>query len=365
MDQPWLRLEFEAEESINLAESHGAEADARGRLVTGVQGLLPPIRIATNIGDADPVPAAASVAAEAPLAEELRAVRGLMAETPALVNYQVQTALPAATTLRIGWVAGLLLLAIGMPALLRIDTLMGTPNRWPGVAEAFAAVQATRADDLVVILWGYDPATAGELDLVMEPVMRHLLAQRTRPAVLSLLPGGVASAQRLLAYVRETPRAGGLTQTAELGRPVTYVYAPGGAAILPLLARNPAAVWGEGAPAATAPPSLVIVAGAQAEDVQQWLEQVQPFLAAPVVAVTGAGADPILRPYLASGQLAGLVSGFDGAHTYQRLLDSFVAPEHLPRLVRQIALQNWGHIAIFIVIALGNLAALMGREAGS
>jgi hypothetical protein len=362
-------LEFDAEETVDVAESHGIDAEARGRLVTGVQALLPPIRIATNIGDADPVPAAEAVTPATLAAAELRTVRGLMAETPALVNYQVSTALPAAGSLRIGWIAALVLLAIALPALLRIDTLTGTPNRWPGVGEAFAAVQATRSDDLVVILWGYDPATAGELDLAMEPVMRHLLAQRTRPAVLSLLPGGVASARRLLAQVRETPRPGGLTQTAELGRLVTYTFAPGGAAVLPLLARNPAAIWGANTPAAPrglpASPALVVVAAAQAEDVQQWLEQVQPLLPAPVIAVTAAGADPILRPYLASGQLAGLVSGFDGAYVYQRLLDPFVAPEHLPQLVRQIASQNWGHIAIVIVIALGNLAALMGREPGS
>ena len=359
VDQPWLRLEFEMDETP-VEESQVAEAEGRGRLVTGVQGLLTPIRIATNIGDSDPVPAATTTPDEL-AAEELRLVRGLMAETPSLVNYQVATALTGATTLRVGWIAGLVLLAIGLPALLRIDSLMGTPNRWPGVDDAFATVQATAPDAPVLVLWAYDPATSGELDLAMAPVMRHLLARRTRPAVVSLLPGGIAAARRLIAQVRAAPGPGGLAQAADLGRPVTFTYVPGGAAVLPLLVRSPAAA---GVPEGSTPPSLVVVAAAQAEDVQQWLEQVQPLAPGPVVAVTGAGADPLLRPYLASGQLAGLVSGFDGAYAYQMRLDPFVAPENMPRLTQQVTLQNWGHLAILVVIALGNLVALMGREPG-
>ena len=364
VDQPWLRLEFDTDEPLPPGEGQegqGTEAEGRGRLVTGIQGLLTPIRIATNIGDRDPVQPTAPTTPDEIAAGDLRLVRGLMAESPSLVNYQVPTTLANATTLRVGWIAGLLLLAIGLPALLRIDGLRGTPNHWPGVDAAFAAVQATAPDAPVLVLWAYDPATSGELDLPMAPVMRHLLAQRTRPAVVSLLPGGMASARRLIAQVRSAPGPGGLAQTADLGRPVTYTYVPGGAAVLPLLVRDPAAA---GIPPTATSPDLIVVAAAQAEDVQQWLEQVQPLAPGRVVAVTSAGADPILRPYLASGQLAGLVSGFDGAYAYRSRLDPFVAPESAPRLAQQITLQNWGHLAILAVIVLGNLAALMGRGPG-
>ncbi len=358
-DQPWLRLEFEPDEASPDPTGQAAEAEGRVRLVTGVQGLLTPIRIATNIGDGDPVPTAATTTPDELAAEELRLVRGLMAESPSLVNYQVPTAPAGASTLRVGWIAGLLLLAIGLPALLRLDGLAGTPNRWPGVDAAFATVQATAADAPVLVLWAYDPATAGELDLAMAPVMRHLLARRTRPAVVSLLPGGIAAARRLIAEVRTAP--GGLAQAADLGRPVTYTYVPGGAAVLPLFLRDATAA---GLPATAARPDLVVIAAAQAEDVQQWLEQVQPLAPGPVVAVTGAGADPLLRPYLASGQLAGLVSGFDGAYAYQLRLDPFAGAENMPRLAQQVALQNWGQLAILAVIVLGNLVALMGRGPG-
>jgi hypothetical protein len=113
------------------------------------------------------------------------------------------------------------------------------------------------------------------------------------------------------------------------------------------------------------PPALVVTFAAEAEQVQHWLEQVQPLSRTPVIAVTGAAADPILRPYLDSGQLAGLVSGFDGAATYARKLDPFADPDANPTLIRQIVLQNWGHLALLAAIALGNLAALLSRENGA
>ncbi len=139
---------------------------------------------------------------------------------------------------------------------------------------------------------------------------------------------------------------------------------------MPLLARDPALALLENimvaAPeqrAGLVPrPGLIIAAAANSEDVQQWLEQVQPLDRIPVIAVTAAGADPILRPYRDSGQLSGLVSGFDGAYAYRRLLDPFAAPEANATLLHQIILQNWGHFALLAAIALGNLASLLSRE---
>ena len=51
--QPWLRLEFvpDDEASHDLDLESETYFDDSGRLITGVQGLLTPIRIATNITD--------------------------------------------------------------------------------------------------------------------------------------------------------------------------------------------------------------------------------------------------------------------------------------------------------------------------
>jgi hypothetical protein len=177
----------------------------------------------------------------------------------------------------------------------------------------------------------------------------------------------------LIAKVRAAQGTDDLALAADLAQPITYAYLPGGAASLPLLARNPALALLEdyriNSPEpneSVAPdPGLVVVAAARSEDVQQWLEQVQALDRAPVIAVTAAGADPILRPYRDSSQLTGLVSGFDGAYAYRRLLDPFIAPENNASLLQQIILQNWGHFALLAAIALGNLAALLGRDGGA
>jgi hypothetical protein len=226
------------------------------------------------------------------------------------------------------------------------------------------------SNSLVVVYWAYDPATSGEVNLAMQPVMRHLLQRRARIAVISTTPGGIATAERLIAQVRADQGLDNLALAADLAQPITYAFLPGGAASLPLFARDPTTallenillVPSEQRQELVQRPALIIAAAAQAEDVQNWLEQVQPLDFAPVVAVTTAGADPILRPYLDSNQLLGLVSGFDGAYAYRQLLQPFVAPEDTLALLRQIVLQNWGHVALLAAIALGNLAALLSRE---
>lgn len=370
--QPWLRLEFDAGDEPE-AESSGDEGppgEDEPRLITGVQGLLAPIRVATNIGDDDlALPSTAPLPSTTDLsAEQIRLIRTLMAEEPAPAP--PLGAAPGRAGLSVGWVSALLALAVALPALLTLGGPRGEPMEWPGVAEAFNTVQTLTPENLVVVYWGYDPATAGEIDLAMQPVMRHLVERRVRLAVISTLPGGPAGARRLIAQVRTgVERPSALELAAESNWPATYTYLPGGAAVLPLVARDPeaallddpSAVTESTRNAVTRAPNLVVVAAAHAEDAQEWLEQVQPLERTPVIAVTGAGADPILRPYLDSGQLRGLVSGFDGGYSYQHLLEPFTPHTSPRRLALQVILQNWGHMALIVVIVLGNLTALLGR----
>ncbi len=378
-EQPWLRLEFSAGDATDdIEDIASGEAEPSGeadepRLISGIQGLLAPIRIATNIGDDDPVPPAA-----APLppttdltAEQVRLIRTLMAEELAPAPDPGRPSPPP--RLRVGWAFLLLALAIGLPALLTLGGPQGEPMAWPGVEEAFTAIETLPPDSLVVVYWGYDPATADEVNLAMRPVMHHLVERRARLAVVSTLPGGPATARRLVTQARTgVERPSSLDVAAETNWPATYAYLPGGAAVLPLLARDPVTALLDDPAVATEAtrnalaraPSLVVVAAAQAEDAQEWLEQVQPLERTPVVAVTGAGADPVLRPYLDSGQLRGLVSGFDGGYSYQHRLEPFTAHTSPPWLTAQVILQNWGHMALILVIILGNLAALLGRGEG-
>ena len=339
------------------------------RLVAGIQGLLDPLQIANEGGD-QPEIFAPPITAE-PFAmsmEQIRRIRTLLTDDPVLLDMPGTASYQPPTRLHLPWLMLLLTLAVALPIVLDLFGPVGAPVQWPGVAEAHTFIDTLPTDTTVLVLWAYDGATAGEMDLLALPLVSHLLARGIQPIVVSQLPGGPAMAQRL--FDRAT--AGLLDDDrvqlpADRALAIQAGYLPGGAALLSWVAQEPATALTRHVPAsatdlpltevALARPALTIVIAAQAEAVQQWLEQGQPLQYAPTLAFTSAGADPILRPYLASGQLSGLVSGFDGAIAYQQLstVKLVVAEEAL--LNRQLILQNWGHFAVLLLLLLGNLAA--------
>lgn len=107
---------------------------------------------------------------------------------------------------------------------------------------------------------------------------------------------------------------------------------------------------------------LVVAIAPTADDIQQWLEVVQPVNKLPVVAVTGAAGGPVLQPYLQSGQLAGLVSGFDGAASYQSMRADTLSDADARRLTLAVDAQNWGALALLIVLVAGSVVAITRRE---
>jgi len=343
-----------------------------GRLIVGVQGLLDPVRIADDLtGEPTPTQLPRTPSAIDLDSELLRRLRTLVTQDPTLLNTPAEIEWRPLRMLRIPWIFALLGLMVGLPVLLLYARPVGNPHAWPGVAEAYTTVQNLPPAAPVLILWGYDPSTADEMDLVALPMMAHLFDRQSRPVVVTLLPTGLATARRLFARATADQSA---NQTFD-ARPNPTVYSeigflPGGAVALSWLGQNDnfslidsEKLTPELAQALAAGPALAIVVAAQAEDVQQWLELVQPLAQmrrTPVVAFTSAGADLALRPYFASGQLRGLVSGFDGGYTYQQLRARPLSQpeETLYRL--HLVFQNWGHMAFLLIIVLGNLAALLG-----
>lgn len=339
------------------------------RLVTGIQGLLEPVQIASELSE-DRGTTASLPSVTPPFAiqaEQLRRIRSLVTDDPVLLDAPLASGQPASIRLYLPWLSLLLTLAIALPIVLELLGPVGTPQPWPGVAEAYAVIDALPADTTALVLWEYDAATAAELDLVALPLVSHLLTRRIQPIIVSQLPGGAAVADRLFTRAIAGLRAD--TTFRFIVDRELYMnagYLPGGAALLSFVAQDPglalvrhsplAPIASPLASGAVSAPALTIVVAAQAEAVQQWLEQGQPLQGQPTLAFTSAGADPILRPYLASGQLSGLVSGFDGAVTYQKLRSVHLAVAEEAFFARQVVLQNWGHFALLCLLLLGNLA---------
>ncbi len=363
-DQPWLQPDFagpddapvtgadeEEPEDVDAGVAENTEIPvAAGRLVSGIQGLIEPIRVATVPGEGDGEPL---VTAGNPLdPDRLRRIRMLMAEEPILAaagesmtaggNLTRSPAHPL--TLWLPWAFLLIGLVIAIAVFWQLTRPTGAPRQWPGVQEAFAAVDSLPPQATVQVLWAYDPATAGELDLLAAPIVRHLLDKGAQLQIVSLLPNGPATAQRLLAAVHDERTQ--LRRGAGEAAVAPARFLPGGVLALPGLGQQPA--------------DLAVVFAAEAEDVQGWIEQVAARNGAPVIAATGAGADPPLRPYLASGQLAGLVSGYDGAAAYTELRDELPARSRERELQLQMVGQNLATIVFLFLIVAGNLALLVG-----
>ena len=371
--QPWLRPEMDDADAATPPTPDPRTEERR--LFAGLQGLLDPVEMQ------DPVPPLAIP--QAPVGRTLdtethRHLRTLAGSGMTLAEGTPAPARPLPPVRGVGWIALLIGLALGLPVLLLATSPDLKPHLWPGLIEAHAVIDQLAPGAPVLINWAYDPATAGEMDLVAQPVMEHLLARRAQLVVISQLPGGPATARQLFAQAATDLRrsAGPLFPAGSLqGQMVEGGFLPGGASVLPLLGQDSAeTISGAAVPSpsgslsaqavsalAAQGPALSIIFAAQAEDVQEWLEQVQPLDGTPVIAVVSAGADPILRPYLDSGQLSGLVSGFDGAFNYSARLPFAPSLDQTTRLQVQAVAQDWGMWLILLLILAGNVRGLMGR----
>ena len=367
-EQPWLQTADDALDQVD----EPVQATS-SRTIAGLQGLLPPLNLSSRAPDAT---AGGTVASSVTLnPEQASEVRFLMGDTPApMAETLTLSTRRQRPSLHIPWLFWLLGLAVALPVFLLLREPSGTPRQWPGVQEAYNSIAGLPPDAAVLVSWAYDPATAGEMDLLAVPVVRHLLDQRAQLAVVSLLPGGPATARRVVADALFYASNDVMLDTTERFAMadqllVENIFLPGGVAALPLVAQAPVMAFsGDGdtisaeqRAALAQTPALTVVFATRAEDVQSWLEQVAPLNGTPVVAVTSAGADPLLRPYLDSGQLSGLVSGFDGAYSYARLTGDSRSLDVEEQLRVRLAAQNWGQLALLLILVMGNLAGLLGR----
>jgi hypothetical protein len=103
-----------------------------------------------------------------------REVRLLMTGDPEMAAsppFAVQRPL----SLRSAWVFGLLALAVIAPLVFGWVQPAGQVQQWPGVESAYTAIASLPPASTVLVNWAYDPASAGELDMVALPAISQLL----------------------------------------------------------------------------------------------------------------------------------------------------------------------------------------------
>lgn len=325
------------------------------QLLGGGMGYLELVSVSGEM----PAPAADLRPPQGGDSEHWRTLRTLLRDEPVLATAGV-----GGSTLRVNsrplWALLLLLAAALAGMLLAGGVWQGAPQTLPGATAAFAALRALEVDDDVLVIWMADPATAAEVNLAALPVVSHLLESEARSLVVGTRPASLAAARRLYA---EAVR--GLDESAMRSVVDNWVgdglFVPGGQTALALVAADPVRALSF-VPSVTPEPRLVLLVAANPNDVQEWLEAGWPRLRLPTVAVLPATGDPLLRPYMQSGQLDGLVAGYDGAATYQAQRENALGGDAAALQLRVSHAQNWAALAVVVVLAAGNVFTLFGRR---
>ena len=161
----------------------------------------------------------------------------------------------------------------------------------------------------VLLVWGYDAGYGGEMDPLARALLRHLAQRQARIDLVALSPASLGQARLTVAGLR-----------ADAGAIAVQGYVPVSEAGWRLLANGAAAALGATEPVesvAIADYALVLILGDSAATVRGWIEQVAPYTGVSPYALVTARSEPALWPYLATGQLRGLLGAAWAAPEYE------------------------------------------------
>lgn len=200
----------------------------------------------------------------------------------------------------------------------------------PGPTTVYNLLDNLSADVFVLMGFEYGPTAAGELDPIADLMLRHIVAQRAVPLIVSSNPIAIVHAQNI---IREINRSVASTELS-LERGADYHilrYLPGGSLGLRELSENFADVVRVSAKGeltglefeSLSEMSLIVLIAEYAEDMRNWAEQViSEADGARLLAATGYAAAPIAQVYADTmDEITGLVVGYRDAYTYAEKLE--------------------------------------------
>jgi hypothetical protein len=350
----WLRALQPGEEEVaeEPAEAEGpAEATGLLKGIRGTLGIEPVVAIPRRAASL-PFPTPSSVG------EERAEVFGAIVREPARPGVEVAAPRLVETLMAstVRWIIYLILITgVAVPILLG--------SRWSeanivvsaGTTSMYEAIEALPADSVVLVSYDYDPGAAGEMIPQAEAVLQHLMQRQVRLINVSLTPEGARLSRRMVEQVAEDHGYVEGEDYFNLGY-VAGVEAAPRAIVDGLRSAEWSDLVGEGKDLA-----LIVELAGTPEYLRLWLEQVQGPYGLPMVAGVSATADPFARPYYHSGaqrQLLGLMTGLVGAAEYERQSGQD------GMALASMDSQSVVHIAMVLVIVVGNLAYFGGRLRG-
>ncbi len=246
----------------------------------------------------------------------------LTAETQAKPIRSGATTVRAHRALR--WALTVVLLALIVVNLFNANPLVPLPSILPEESKPIPGIlDALPVDAPALLIFDYEPALAGEMEAAAAPILDLAVSLRhPRFTVLSTSPTGAALAERFLARYKY-----------QRGRDyLSLGYLPGESAGILAFAQNPKNTLPlsvEGAPAWDTPAAqgvnafsdyaIVVLLTDRAENARAWVEQTAGHRSGrPFVVISSAQAAPMILPYLASGQVNGMVGGLRGGAAFAK-----------------------------------------------
>ena len=228
------------------------------------------------------------------------------------------------------WLLGIIALVLVSTILLGYffspDESARAPRR-PAVESTYTTIELLPNQPRVLLAWDYEPTTQGEMQLLAQPIIRHLRLKRARIANVSLRPTGPAVAADAIALADSQLPLG-----AQVAQPpaVQLGFIPGDAAALRAISQSPAEAanlpefraqeLGMDAGETLEAFDLIIEFSAETAASREWIEQIASRQNTPMIIAASGAVAPTLRPYEQTGQIAALLSGYPDALAYEQLM---------------------------------------------
>jgi hypothetical protein len=251
------------------------------------------------------------------LLEQIVAAEG---EAQPVANMKQQPAMARATQLLLA-----LLLLVAVIVGLWGPTLFVANNPTPAVVDLHTAVEAA-AGQPVLLVFDYTPALAGELTPQAAALLQQLAANNSPVVSLSQYTAGerLADLQTAVSHSDNRHHIGYLPGDAIGIRQLGYCLA-NTATCDALIGRSlsPQQIQ------VLSDVVLVIILTGERDNLVNWIEQLAMYDNLTLAAGVTQSLRPVAAPYLATGQLAGLLSGLNDTITYQESLLGQPAPAPL------------------------------------
>jgi hypothetical protein len=255
------------------------------------------------------------------------------------------------------WAVALILFAVIGAALFLKVSVLPEPEPAGNVVSAYDLVdEVGSASGTVLVAFEYGPDTAGELHPLAEAVLSHL-AEYEDVVVYGISTQPVGPAQAQEAFTA----AGGDQDWVNLG----YISGRASGVSGLTIGTGPGMVSPMSFDYLGEPTSitstrlldgdvdLIVVVASEIEDVRMWIEQAGTPTGIPILAAVSIRVEPLARPYQASNQLAGVISGIGDAVTYSQLVGN--APSDPLQSIWNA--QAVGGMVITAIIVIGGLVS--------